>query len=222
MRALILVAASIASLLTTAAPAAPPGALFGMIAVHAPSLAGLPQWRRVLDAIDAERPSYEACAADPAACPGGAARAWLRFLATLADRPLRERVDAVNRYANRWPYRSDRELWGRSDHWASPLEFLSRSGDCEDYAIFKYVSLRRLGVPAAAMHLVVLQDTARDLAHAVLTVDIGATTYVLDNLADDLVQPAGLPHYVPYYSVNETGRWVHVRDRAVIVTAADR
>jgi predicted transglutaminase-like cysteine proteinase len=221
VRALVL-AAAVGSLLAAPAPAAPPGALFGMVAVHAPSLAGLPQWRRVLDGMAAERSTYEACATDPAACPGGAARAWLQFLATLADRPLAERVDAVNRYANRWPYRTDREVWGRSDHWATPLEFLHRSGDCEDYAIFKYVSLRRLGVPAAAMHLVVLQDTARDLAHAVLTVDVDGTTYVLDNLDDRLVRPAGLPHYVPYYSVNEEGRWVHVGERAVVVTAADR
>jgi predicted transglutaminase-like cysteine proteinase len=45
---------------------------------------------------------------------------------------------------------------------------------------------------------------------------------VLDNLDDRLVRPAGLPHYVPYYSVNEEGRWVHVGERAVVVTAADR
>jgi predicted transglutaminase-like cysteine proteinase len=221
VRALILLAA-VGSLVAAPAPAAPPGALFGMIAVHAPSLAGLPQWRRIIDAIVAERPTYEACATDASACPSAAARAWLQFLATLADRPLLERVDAINRYANRWPYRSDREVWGRSDHWATPLEFLGRSGDCEDYAIFKYVSLRRLGVPATAMHLVVLQDTARDLAHAVLTVDVDGTTYVLDNLGDGLVQPAALPHYVLYYSVNEVGRWVHVGERAVVVTAADR
>lgn len=202
--------------------AGPPGALFGMLAVRAPSLSGLPQWRRALHDMRAEREIYRACAADPAACPSQPARDWQRFLASIAGQPPVEQVRAVNRYVNRWPYRTDQQTWGRSDHWASPLDFLIRSGDCEDYAITKYMSLRLLGVPADQLRLVVLQDTARDLAHAVLTATVDATTYVLDNLADDLVRPGDRPHYVPYYSVNEDDRWVHVGERSVVVSAANR
>jgi predicted transglutaminase-like cysteine proteinase len=221
VRASLLALLLLGLLASGSATAAPPGALFGMLAVHAPSLAGLPQWRRALREIRAEGEVYRACAADPATCPSEQARDWQRFLAGLAGRPPVEQARAVNRYANRWPYRTDQQVWGRSDHWASPLDFLLRSGDCEDYAIMKYVSLRLLGVPAEMLRLVVLQDTARDLAHAVLTVTVGDATYVLDNLADNLARPAALPHYVPYYSVNEDDRWVHVSERSVVISAAN-
>lgn len=202
--------------------AAPPGALFGMLAVRAPSLAGLPQWRRALHDIGAEQAIYLACAANATACPSEQASEWQQFIAELAGRPRLEQVREVHRYANRWPYRTDHQVWGRSDHWSSPLQFLVRSGDCEDFAILKYVSLRLLGVPATDLRLVVLQDTARDLAHAVLTVSVDGATHVLDNLLDDLAPPAALPHYVPYYSVNEEDRWVHVSEQAVVVSSATR
>ena len=52
----------------------------------------------------------------------------------------------MNRFFNNIRFRSDQKTWGKEDYWALPREFLNRGiGDCEDYAIAKYITLRRLG-----------------------------------------------------------------------------
>ena len=82
---------------------------------------------------------------------------------------LIEQIRAVNLFLNDWQYKSDIQNYGRRDYWATPLEFLRRSGDCEDYAIAKYVSLRQIGFAPEQLRLVV-RDVVRELAHAVLAV----------------------------------------------------
>ena len=208
--------------LVVAAPAfaLPPIALFGTAEFRADSHEALPQWRRLLGGIAAEAPVYDACAADPAACPNRAMMAWMTLLAGLEGAPEAEQVRAINRFANQWRYATDIENFGRSDYWATPGEFLRRSGDCEDYAIFKYVSLRLLGLPAKRLRLVVLQDTLRDLAHAVLAVYGDKDVLILDNVTDAVLPHARLVQYVPYYSVNEDARWAHVPSNDLLMSAA--
>ena len=67
-------------------------------------------------------------------------------------------------------------------------------------------------MPADDLRMVVLQDTSRGIAHAVLVAraSAGADWLVLDNLSDTVQRPRDLPQYVPYYSVNETTRWAHL------------
>ena len=103
--------------------------------------------------------------------------------------------------------------WGKPDYWAVPAQFLKKSGDCEDYAIAKYFTLKELGFPPGDMRIVVLRDTIRNLAHAVLVVYLDGEAYVLDNLSN-VVQPhSRLRNYDPQYSVNENGRWTHIKGR---------
>ena len=110
--------------------------------------------------------------------------AWLALLRGLEAETRLRQVRAINEFVNRWRYKADADNYGKRDHWATPLEFLRRSGDCEDYAIAKYESLRRLGLPADPLRLVVVQDTVRDLPHAVLAVYLADEVYILDNLSD--------------------------------------
>lgn len=175
------------------------------IALGAPSR--LPKWRRVLDALRSEEPKLRACLEDAAACRDPGTRAWREAVHQLVGRPLREQLERVNRFFNSFQYKTDWEAWGKSDFWATPVEFLSRSGDCEDYAIAKYVTLRLLGVPEQVLRLVVLHDTRRDLVHAVLAVTDGEDRLILDNLYDRVLPEASLPQYRPYYSVNADGLW---------------
>ena len=91
-----------------------------------------------------------ACAADAEHCPNRATLAWAALLRGLDGVPPRAQVEAVNRFVNGWTYRADADNYGRSDYWATPLEFFRRSGDCEDYVIAKYRSLRLLGLPRRA------------------------------------------------------------------------
>ena len=60
-----------------------------------------------------------------------------------------------------------------ADFWASPLQTLgSGAGDCEDYAIVKYVVLRELGITADDPRLIIVQDQKRETGHAVVSTTI--------------------------------------------------
>jgi predicted transglutaminase-like cysteine proteinase len=202
-----------------AAATAPP--LFGTVEFRVESLAALPQWQHVLRQIARERHLYQACAEAADACPSRSAIAWQALLKSERGQPRFEQIQAVNQFLNQWQYKTDEQNYGQRDYWATPLEFLSRSGDCEDYAIAKYVSLRQLGFGAEDLRLVVLRDVVRDLPHAVLAVYLDRQVYVLDNLTTAVLPQEQVSQYVPYYSVNETTRWAHVApaDTAVSSTS---
>jgi len=213
--------AAVLSLLPfAAAEATVPVALFKTAEIRAETHDGLKQWQAVLQRIRAERPIYEACRRDASACPSRGVAAWQQLLTRLQDKPLDEQVIAVNRFANQWRYRNDNKVYGRSDYWASPLQFTANSGDCEDYAIMKYVSLRLLGVPDERLRLAVVQDEIRGLAHAVLVVYKSDTAVVLDNLTNAILPHDRITHYSPYYTVNETLRWAHVPSSEIMMSAA--
>jgi Predicted periplasmic protein len=63
-------------------------------------------------------------------------------------------------------------------------EFISKSGDCEDYSIVKYYALKSLGIPVENMRIVVLNDSIRNLDHSVLAVDVDGKIYILDNVSN--------------------------------------
>ncbi len=188
--------------------------LLGTVPLTASSRLELPKWEQVLRRIAGERAVYERCARGEASCPDPLVEEWQRLLASLRGQPRARQLEAVNRFANRNRYIVDPANYGVKDYWASPLEFLDRSGDCEDYAIFKYVSLRALGVPDEEMRIVVLRDTARGIDHAVLAVHLGEEIVLLDNVTDAIRPDEAVPQYRPYYSVNATTRWVHVPSAA--------
>jgi predicted transglutaminase-like cysteine proteinase len=140
-------------------------------------------------------------------CPTAGLAAWSDLVSGMRSRPEAERIEAVQTFVNRQPYRTDLATFGVSDHWATPLEFFADGGDCEDYAIAKYVSLRRLGFEAERLRIVVLEDRRRQVPHAVLTVMTASGWLVLDNLAPQPMPLAAVSHYAPYYAVNELHRW---------------
>jgi len=196
-------------------------ALFGTTEFRASSLAALPQWQRTLRQIEAERSVYRACADPDGDCPSRGALAWRKMIRQQAGRPRLDQIATVNRFLNDWRYRDDSKNYGRRDYWASPLEFFRRSGDCEDYAIAKYVTLREMGFPAEDLRLVVVQDVERDLAHAVLAVYEGEQVYILDNLTRAIVPQEQLTQYVPYYSINENTRWAHVKPAKAVAQSSN-
>lgn len=155
----------------------------------------------------ARREGTAAAMPDKAAC---AEREVAKLLAGLADRPLPEKLAAVNRFFNRAPYVVDPVNWGVPDYWASPGQFAAKDGDCEDYAIAKYLALRRLGVSAAKMRVVVLEDRNLGTDHAVLAVrDETGRIWILDNQTPVVVDAARVRHYRPVYSINEEAWWLH-------------
>jgi predicted transglutaminase-like cysteine proteinase len=93
-------------------------------------------------------------------------------------------VVAVNKAVNALRYRSDKDNWGESDHWDGPRELAVRGGDCEDFAITKYMLLKRLGVNPKAMMMMVYYDKKVDQSHAVLAIHDGGNLRILDNRYD--------------------------------------
>lgn len=124
-----------------------------------------------------------------------------------------EQLNAVNLAFNRAPYIVDPINWGVPDFWATVHEFLSRDGDCEDYAIAKYVALKHLGFPKEQMRIVVVDDTNLRIAHAVLMVEMDGQRWILDNQVSSVLPDTSIYHYRPIYSINEIAWWQHASRR---------
>lgn len=130
---------------------------------------------------------------------------WETFLdrALARNLGLFEKLDAVNREMNLRNYVLDDINWGVSDYWASPVEFFVKNGDCEDYAISKYFSLRALGVDADSMRVIVLLDQNLKVPHAVLAVETPSDVLILDNQIQHVISHSRIHHYRPIYDVSE-------------------
>jgi len=177
--------------------------LFGTTELHSASLKAFPKWRDTLARFARERRS---CTADR--CRLGE---WNRLLDELRDSKEMTRLALLNRAINRHRYVEDAVNWQRADYWETPLQFLDRSGDCEDFAIAKYLALRAIGMPASDMCIVVVHDQARYVMHAVLAVYVEDRALILDNLRDEIVSAELIRNYEPIYSINEQGWWLHRR-----------
>jgi predicted transglutaminase-like cysteine proteinase len=190
-----------------AAPAVYP-ALFGTKEVRSDDLRPFPKWTGVLDRYFKEKDLPDG-KCDSKRFNRCHLAEWKRFLAEIAAEPRRRQVELVNRRMNSFPYITDLRNLGVEDYWATPRQFLYRDGDCEDYAIAKYMSLRALGFTPEELRVVVLQDLNLRIAHAVLVVFLDEAGLILDNQIRQVVDQAKIRHYRPYYSINETAWWLH-------------
>lgn len=184
--------------------------LFGTVEKRANSINLFPKWKGTLDRYFRER-KLEDAPCDANIFNRCHLRKWKAFLAKIKGKDRMTQLREVNTYMNRAPYIVDQVNYGVPDYWATPRQFFRRDGDCEDYAIAKYLSLRALGLSPDAMRVVVLQDENLKLAHAVLVVYLEGRAYVLDNQIKTVVEASRIFHYRPIYSINERYWWVHLR-----------
>lgn len=134
---------------------------------------------------------------------------WLNILENLKKENNDVKLDTINRYLNRASYITDIVNWQKTDYWATIQQFFDKEGDCEDYAIAKYYSLKSLGFDKDQMRIVVVQDINLNIAHAVLAVYLGEKIWILDNQISRVITDDKINHYVPLYSINETAWWLH-------------
>lgn len=197
-----------------ASPDANPGAnagLFGSYEVERNGALGIfEKYSNVLNRYQTER------AVVPPPCRGDGFDAcsypdWDAFLESAAPLPPQAQLEAVARYFDNRPYIEDEPNWGLSDYWATPGQFLSRNGDCEDFAIAKYETLRRLGWRAQDLRLVYVHDMNLNIGHMVLSVRLDGTSFILDNQAPNQVIPDDrIRHYQPVYSLSGDTWWRHL------------
>ncbi len=134
---------------------------------------------------------------------------WMRFLKKLRNKTPLEKIKAVNTRMNKARYITDPNNWGKKDYWESPGEFFSRFGDCEDYAIVKYLSLRMLGIKNDQMRVVALKDLNLKIGHAVLVVYLDGKILMLDNQIKKVIETKKVRHYQPVFSINAKYWWRH-------------
>lgn len=208
---ILLKIAALAAAFVSATPAIAHGtSLFNTVEYRTDSLEAIPQWQQALSKIAREQDAYYACARNTNHCGSRAVQAWQAMIKQQRDAKQIDQLHKVNSFVNQWHYRADDRNYGKSDYWASPSEFFRHSGDCEDYAIAKYVTLRQMGFAAEQLRLVVVNDVRHNLAHAVLAAYVENEVYILDNLNNQVRAQSSVPEYAPYYSVNEQARWAHV------------
>ena len=191
-------------------PATMPG-LFDTREIFHNDTSPFKQWTDMLGRANAE------FAGSPAACTRGrpecATNEWSRLVNQLAPLSLRDKLIRVNAVLNAVPYVPTIHNWNRPMYWETPLEFLSYGGQCQDYAIAKYMALRQAGVSADQMRIVVLHAAAIG-DHAVLVVNVDGEALVLDNMRTGVVPANSVTSYRPYYSINEPGWWQHTAANA--------
>jgi predicted transglutaminase-like cysteine proteinase len=159
------------------------------------------------------------------ACHGNrldcAMQKWSQLVDRLAPLPLREKVVRASAALNAVSYVPSTRNWSRATYWETPLEFLAYGGQCQDYAVAKYMLLRQAGVPADQMRIVVLRATSLDEDHAVLVVDVDGEALMLDNKQTGVVPVHSETSYRPYYSINELGWWQQVADTPIETAASE-
>jgi predicted transglutaminase-like cysteine proteinase len=149
-----------------------------------------------------------ACTTAPTAFCDYAA-SWAAMIRDAEGRQGMDRIEAVNDYFNDFDYIPDEINWNMIDYWETPLQFYDVDGDCEDYAISKYYTLRGLGVDASVMRIVILMDENLGIHHAVLAIETDGDVLILDNQISGVVSASRIGHYTPVLSLNEIGAWRH-------------
>ena len=137
-----------------------------------------------------------------------------------------QKLEKVNRFFNRMEFVNDFDLWGVKDYWATPIQFVGKNaGDCEDFAIAKYFTLKAMGVAEEKLNITYVKALQYNMPHMVLTYYSrpGAEPVILDNLIDTIDQASKRTDLVPIFTFNGTGLWLaHQRGQGKLAGASSR
>ena len=136
---------------------------------------------------------------------------WQTLIEEKRNGPIAEKLVAVNRFFNRLEFVDDLSHWGKEDYWSTPTEMLvSNGGDCEDFAIAKYLTLVQMQVPVARLRLTYVKSLKINKPHMVLSYypTPASEPLLLDSLAEKVVPASQRPDLVPIYSFNGDGLWM--------------
>jgi predicted transglutaminase-like cysteine proteinase len=167
----------------------------------------LEKWRGVARKLDDEAVQLALCDGDRDRCVSPAALQLLAIVDNARARDGRARLGEINRAINlAIRPMSDLAQYGEIDVWSSPLvTFAHGAGDCEDYAIAKFVALRLAGVDAGDLRIVIMRDTIRGEDHAVAAARLDGRWLTLDNRRMAMVEDAQVRNYRPTFVIDQTG-----------------
>lgn len=183
---------------------------FGLFTFVAPDSIVWFKWRKVADDIRAQEPALMRCLADDTTCSAAAVR-FVAIVKEAREHEGRVRLNFVNqRVNNAIRYTSDMTQWATPDEWSAPLaagkgSFETGLGDCEDYAIAKYVALRAAGVPANQLRVLLVRDNIAHLDHAVLAANEEGHWFILDNRWTAAVEDNDVRRFTPLFALDDQG-----------------
>lgn len=151
--------------------------------------------------------------------------AWQQFIRNDDSSTDLQKLEKVNHFFNKIDFISDAVHWQKGDYWATPIEFLaSDGGDCEDFALAKYFTLKHLGVAEEKLNITYVKAWNLNQAHMVVTyyATPGAVPLVLDNLENAILPATKRTDLLPVYSFNGSGLWLaKERGRGNLVGKSD-
>jgi len=151
---------------------------------------------------------------------------WNALMSENKEMADSEKLESVNQFFNSMQFVSDWEHWDQEDYWATPIEFLgTNGGDCEDFAVAKYFTLRELGVPEDRLRLTYVKALELNQAHMVLTYFVApdAEPLVLDSLINEIKPASSRSDLRPVYSFNGDSLWLaKERGRGQLVGGSGR
>lgn len=153
-------------------------------------------------------------------------KAWFKLMKSEVASSELERLKKVNRFFNLFRFIDDIKLWGVSNYWATPVEFIGvNGGDCEDYSIAKYFTLLELGIPDEKMRITMVKAVNLNQYHMVLAYyeTPGSIPLILDNI-DGAIKPATKRNdLIPVYSFNGSQLWLNKeRGRGILSGKSSR
>jgi predicted transglutaminase-like cysteine proteinase len=180
---------------------------FGLFASHLASGGLLAKWQGVQRRLDDEMVQLALCEGDPDRCASPATLQFLAIVDIAKAREGRARLGEINRAINlAIRPMGDLEQYGQIDVWSSPLATLTRgAGDCEDYAIAKFIALQRAGVSSDDLRIVIMRDTIRGEDHAVAAARLDGQWLTLDNRRMAMVEDAQVRNYRPSFVLDRDG-----------------
>ena len=181
------------------------------------------KWLGVQRRLEDDMVQLALCEGDRDGCVSPAALKFLDIVDTARSREGRARLGEINRALNlAIKATSDLAQHGQADLWSSPLATLERGGgDCEDYAIAKFVALRRAGIAPEDLRIVVMHDTIRDEDHAVAAARLDERWWVLDNRRMAMIADADIRNYRPTFAIGPSGV-MRYADSSLLADAPDR
>lgn len=137
---------------------------------------------------------------------------WAALLKNPPQGTIQDKLNQVNRFFNaRMAFKDDIVVWHQQDYWATPIEFLRKgAGDCEDFALAKYFTLREMGVPANQLRITYVKALQLNQAHMVVTwyATPDAIPLVLDNLKTAILPATQRTDLLLVYAFNGEGLWL--------------
>ena len=142
-------------------------------------------------------------------------KAWLKLL-NASYESEQQKLLRTNRFFNQLRFTTDKKLWGESNYWATPVEFIGvNAGDCEDFALAKYFTLLAIGVNDDKLRIVMVKSLTLNQYHMVVAYYDKPTSepLILDNIDGRIKKASNRKDLVPIYSFNGKRLWLNNEKR---------